>query len=172
MQARSHGLPRSCLFLPNVILIVLRWMLSQDKRSDLSNSLLTLPDGKSWRPRANLGWCIFPLFHAKGPSHHSACNPRSCVSGCEHIPSLSKANILTLYACRTGYKQSTTRSKQDQRYDPFSRRLYGSVLDKMLGILADKLIEHGDDCTRAHACASWRSCAHVSPAPTSMHTRA
>jgi hypothetical protein len=30
-----------------------------------------------------------------------------------------------------------------QHYDPFSRRLFANEIDKMLGILSDKLVDHG-----------------------------
>ena len=48
--------------------------------------------------------------------------------------------LTTVPLYRAGYRQS----KDNVSYDNFSRRLFASQIDKMLGITADKLVEHGD----------------------------
>jgi hypothetical protein len=45
---------------------------------------------------------------------------------------------------RAGYKQSTSRTKDDQCYDSFSRRKFSTNVDRMLGVLADKMVERGE----------------------------
>ena len=49
-----------------------------------------------------------------------------------------------MFSNRAGYKQSTSRTKDDQSYDPFSRRKFSTRVDKMLGVLADKMVERGE----------------------------
>jgi hypothetical protein len=50
----------------------------------------------------------------------------------------------TPYSNRAGYKQSTSRTKDDQCYDSFSRRKFSTNVDRMLGVLADKMVERGE----------------------------
>jgi hypothetical protein len=113
----------------------------------LSNSLIAPRDGKAWRPRASLGWS------------HSFLTP--------HVPHILprvgvlKSSQLVLFHCacwrrvkcfslhrmlsnRAGYKQSTSRTKDDQCYDSFSRRKFSTNVDRMLGVLADKMVERGE----------------------------
>jgi len=43
----------------------------------------------------------------------------------------------------TDFFTHNRQTKHNQEYDPFSRRLFATTIDKILGILADKLVEHG-----------------------------
>lgn len=53
-------------------------------------------------------------------------------------------SLLRVLSNRAGYKQSTSRTKDDQCYDPFSRRKFSTNVDRMLGVLADKMVERGE----------------------------